>query len=71
MKKSYETNADMCMPLLQLRSTPIGPRLPSLATLLFNRLARSMLQRFSRPPIICDNDERNHAELKQAATIKQ
>ena len=38
------------------------PRLPSLATPLFNRPSESMLPRFSRLPM-CDNGERNHTGL--------
>ena len=45
------------MSLLKIGSTPIGPRLLSVATFLFNRSPRVLMQRFSRPPIMCDNDE--------------
>ena len=44
MKKCYETNADKYMSLLQIRSTPISPGLPSPAMFLFNRLATSYCQ---------------------------
>ena len=37
MKKCFEANIDICMALLQIRSTPIKPGLPSLATLLSKR----------------------------------
>ena len=47
------------MALLQTRSTPINPWLPSPATLLFNRLTRGILPKFSRQVMLCDNDERN------------
>ena len=40
------------MSLLQIR-TPISPRLPRPAMLLFNRPSRGILPRFSRPSILC------------------
>ena len=30
---------------------------------LFNRLSRGLLQRFSRPTTVCDNDENSHTAL--------
>ena len=62
-KTSYENIAEIYMSLLHIRSTPVSPRLPIPATLLFNRLARGLLPRFSGPTIICDNDDINHAAL--------
>ena len=49
-----------CTSSSQMRLTPISPRVQSQATLLFNRLARV----YTKPPIICDKDETNHAILK-------
>ena len=46
------------MSLVQIRS-PIRPGLPNPATLMFNRLARGILPKFSRPTILCNNDESN------------
>ena len=63
MKKLYETNANIYMSLLQGRSTPVSPILPSPATLPVNRPARGLLLRCSGPPIICDKDKNNHAAL--------
>ena len=40
------------MALLQIKTTPMVPSLPSLATLLFNRFARDLLPKFSRPPMV-------------------
>ena len=60
MKKYCKTNDDVCMALLQINSIPLSPWLPSLATLLFKRLARGLLPKFNRPPILCDNDENNY-----------
>ena len=51
------------MSFLQIRSTVISPRLPSLAELLFNRLMRGILLRFNRQPIMYDNDESNLSVL--------
>ena len=65
MKKCYEINIDICV-FLQLQLTLIHPGLPNLATLLFNRPIRGLFQRISMPPIMYDNDKRNHAALKQA-----
>ena len=39
-KNPFETNADIDMALMQIRSTLLGPKLPSLATLLFNTCKR-------------------------------
>ena len=65
MKKYYKTNVDTYMSLLQIRSTPIIPKIPSLATILFNRLVKGLLPRISSPPIMFDNDESNHAAVKK------
>ena len=39
----------------------VSLRFSSLATLLFNQPSRSILPRFSRPPIVGDTDERYHS----------
>ena len=51
------------MALLQKRSTLIRPSLTSLATLLFSRLARGLLLKFSRPLMLFDNNESNHGAV--------
>ena len=53
------------MDLLQLRSTPVGASLLSLAALLFNRLPRCLLPNFSRPPMSFDSNESSHAVLSK------
>ena len=60
------------MSLLQIRSGPVSPGLPSMATLLFNQPSRGTLPTFSRPPIGCDNDKSNHSALirRQSQAIK-
>ena len=64
-EKLLETNADIYKNvLLQIRSTLIRPGLPSLAKLLFHRLAR-YTAKFSRQPVICDNNESNHTVVRQ------
>ena len=72
MKKCFETNANIFMALMQIRSTPICPRLPCPATLLFNRLTRDILPKFNRHPVLCNNDESNLISVlndpKQAKT---
>ena len=64
MTKCHETNIDAHVSLLQIRSTPISPGLLILAILLFNRMSRGILPIFSRPPIVCDNDETNYTALE-------
>ena len=49
------------MSLLQIRPTLISPRLLNPATLLFNRLSRGIMPRFSRLLIVYDNDEGNNS----------
>ena len=62
-KKCYETNADINMSLMQMRSMPKRPRLQSLDTVLFNRLTTGLMPIISRQPIMHNNDENNHAVL--------
>ena len=47
----------ICVSLLQVTSSPISPRLPSLPTFMFNRPTRDRLPRSNRWPILCDDDE--------------
>ena len=63
MKKWFETNVNICMVLLQIRSTLLGPGLPNLATLVFNRPVRSILLMFTRLEMLFDSDENNHPAL--------
>ena len=59
MRKCYETTNDIYVTILLIQLMLINPRLPSLATLLFNRPTRGILSRFNRQPVFCDNDESN------------
>ena len=65
MRKCFQTNTDVCLTLLQIRLTPLGPRLPCPATLLFNRPARSLLLKLNRPPVLFDKDEIHYGALKK------
>ena len=58
-KKYFETNTDVYLALLQIRSTPLGPRLLKPTMLIFNRLARDLLPMFSRLPMLFDDDDNN------------
>ena len=57
--KHYEINDDICMALLQIRSTQIFHRLPSLVTFLLNRLTRGILPWPNRQWVLCDNSKSN------------
>ena len=48
------------MALLQIRSTPISPRLSSPSVLLFNRFTGCIQPKSNRQPVLCGNDESNH-----------
>ena len=56
-------NADIHLTLLQIRSTPLGPRLLSVVKLVFNRPVGGQMAKLKRPSILFDNDETNHAAL--------
>ena len=74
MTKYYETNADVYMSLLQVRSTPVIPGLPSPAKFLFKRLANGLLLRFNKPPIMHHKNKSNHTAFKKGSlnhTMKQ
>ena len=45
--------------LLQIKSAPISPRLPSQAALLCNRLTRGILPTFNRQLLFYSNNESN------------
>ena len=67
----FETNADIYVALLQIRSTPISPRLSGQVTLQFNRPPRGILLKFNRQPVLCGNDNSNlivHLEKQPKAS---
>ena len=69
MKNCFETDVDINMALLQIRSTPIGHGLLSLVTLLFKRPSRALLPKFRRPPMLFDNNESNHTVLAKSKSF--
>ena len=56
IKKYIYGTKDINLTLLQIQSTPGGVRLPSPATMLFNRSISGLLPQRSRAPINIDND---------------
>ena len=51
------------MVLLQVRTTPLGQGLPSLATLLFNHPVHGKMPVIDRKPVSIDNDDKLHKKL--------
>ena len=64
MKKYLGTNNDVNLALLHIRSTPVGPGLPSPTTLLHNRPIRGLMPRAYRMPNNYDYNEDNLNTLK-------
>ena len=56
-KKCLDTKSDLHITLLQIRSTPLGPELPSPATLLFNHCIGGIMPTINRPLIGLNNDD--------------
>ena len=65
MNKCFDTNIDVNITLLHIRSTPIGQGLPSLSRILFNRLIQSLLPKINRMPVVNDYDDEHYDALKQ------
>ena len=57
MKKCISTNRDVNLVLLQIKSTAMRSGLPSLGTLLFNKLKSGIMPKLKRPPIFDDGDD--------------
>ena len=51
------------MALLQIRTTPLGQGLPSLATLLFNCPVCSIMPVIDRKTVSIDNDDKHHKKV--------
>ena len=68
MKKCGDTKSDIHLALLQVRMMPLGPGLPSPATLLFNCSARGIMPIINRLPIGIDNDDEHHLVLVKRQT---
>ena len=60
MKKCIEINNDIHVALLQIKSTPLEPGLPSPASLLFNHPIWSIMTIINRLPIKSDNDDEHY-----------
>ena len=52
------------MVLLQIRTTPLGQGLPSLAMLQFNHPLHGIMPALDRKPVSVDNDDEHHKKLK-------
>ena len=63
-QKYLDTNKDVNLILLQIRSTSIGTGVPSPATLLLNRPIQSQLPQMNREPININNDDAKYEALK-------
>ena len=61
LKKCTDSSGDIHMALLQINTTPLGPGLPSPATLLFNHLVCCVMPVIDRKPIGRDNDDKHHS----------
>ena len=62
IKKCSDSGGDVHMALLQIRTTPLGQGLPSLAMLLFNHLVCGIMPAIDRKPVSIDSDE-HHKKL--------
>ena len=62
-KKCTDSGGDINMPLLQIQTTPLGQGLPSLATLMFNRLVHGIMPVVDCKPIWQDCDDEHHHKL--------
>ena len=51
------------MAVLQIFTTPLGPGLLSLATLLFNGLVHIIMPVLDRKPVSKDHDDEHHSKL--------
>ena len=58
-----ETNEDIHISLLQIRSAPLEPGLPRPATLLFNHPICGIMPIMNRLPINLDNDDEHYEAL--------
>ena len=59
----------MNLALVQIRSIPTGPWLPSPSMLLFNRLIKGLLPQMNRKPIIINYDDVQYEVLKACHDI--
>ena len=59
LNKCFDTRGDLHIALLQIQMTPIGPELPSPATILFNCPIGGIIPIISRLPVNV-NDDKEH-----------
>ena len=62
-QKCFDTKSDPHIALLQIRSTPLGPQLPSSAMLLLNHLIRGIMQILTRLSLNSNNNEEHYKAL--------
>ena len=62
-QEMLDTNVNMYLVLLQVRSTPLGSGLPNTAALLFNHPIRGIMSVINRSPINPNNDDGNYGTL--------
>ena len=63
LKKCFDTKGDPHIALLQTQMNPLGPGLPSPATILFNHPIRGLMSIISRLPVGINNYEEHYAAL--------
>ena len=63
LKKCAKSGRDINMPQLQICTTPLGPGLPSLVTLLFNRQVQGIMPILDCKPIWWDQDDDHYGKL--------
>ena len=56
----YETNSDMHLALLQVRTVLLGPGIPNPAKLVFNHPTWGIMPTINRLPTSIDNDNDHH-----------
>ena len=67
-KKCFDSSGDPQIALLQICVTPLGQRLPSLATMLFNCLIIGILPVINGPPVGIDNDQEHYVGIVKRQT---
>ena len=67
MKKCHDTKSDIHLALLHVKTMPLGPGLPSPASLLLNYHTRDIIPLINRPPISIDDDEHHRLLVKRQA----
>ena len=62
-KKCAESSRDLSMALLHICTIPLGPSLPSPATLMFNRQVWGIMPVLDGKPVDRDHDDDHHSKL--------